>query len=341
MLVAIVSVVLVTSALVQGQAVRGIPKSSPSPTPAISQTGDPATYKFIYVEESIWKAGGYLSEEKVELALAKKAILDHFLTNINDAGNAGYKVISPLWGDFAIAKLEEGPYEYKVFEATSSRFFFKERIGNELVDLTEEGFKIYDHSLLGSECSADVYAGQNIGESCEYSDFYLFGKKKGSKKQTEQVIAASFPGWSYRPSVGLELDIDTKLAEGFYPVKALSKFEILLERVNDKNDLLADKPDVQVVRSGGLTNDLKNKVNELAKQGYRLFLANDGIAVMYRNKQATGKAVSYVWLRSDKKSFEKDLAELQHAGARYVYACQDDHGKKISSSLSLTRTERA
>ena len=177
------------------------------------------------------------------------------MTNINEAGNAGYKVISTLWGNFAIARLEESPYEYKVFEATSSRFFFKERISNELVDLTEEGFKIYDHSLLGSECSADVYAGQNIGESCEYSDFYLFGKEKGSKKQTEQVIAASVPGWMYKPSVELESDIDSKLAEGFYPVKALSKFEILLERVRDKNDLMEDKPDVQVVRSEGLTNE--------------------------------------------------------------------------------------
>lgn len=296
--------------------------------------GNPVWYKFLYAAEYNGKRG-YTDKERAERELARKSGWDNFLTQINAAGNEGYKVISTIYGDFAIAKLEEASYEYNVFDATSSIFFVKAGIRDRLSELSENGFKIYDHSLLSAGCTPDIFAGQNIGETCEYADFYLFGKEKGSRKRTEQIIVNSSPGWGNKPSTIMAAEIDEKLAEGFYPVKILSKFEILLEKAKDKNDILDEKPDVKIIRSGWGTNDLKKKVNELAKQGYRLSLVGNGIAVMHRNSDTNGKIFSYIWLKADKKGFEKELAKLQQMGASYSHVYPDGQGTKDSLIFEL------
>ena len=109
----------------------------------------------------------------------------------------------------------------------------------------------------------------------------------------------------------------------------------MLEKAKDKNDILDEKPDVKIIRSGWGTNDLKKKVNELAKQGYRLSLVGNGIAVMHRNSDTNGKIFSYIWLKADKKGFEKELAKLQQMGASYSHVYPDGQGTKDSLIFEL------
>jgi hypothetical protein len=142
-------------------------------------------------------------------------------------------------------------------------------------------------------------------------------KEKDFKKSIEQILVNTFPGWGAKPSVELEKQIDEKLSQGFYPTNVFSPFEVLLEKARYKDELLSDKPDVQVVRSGWGRGDVMDKANELGKQGYRLAMANNRIAVLYRNGETAQVSVSYLPVKANKKDFEKEVAKLQKKGATY------------------------
>jgi hypothetical protein len=105
-----------------------------------------------------------------------------------------------------------------------------------------------------------------------------------------------------------------------------SKWEILLTQTENTEEPSTGSPDVQVVMSLGL-KDVKKRVSELAKQGYRLLLVNSGIAVMYRRSD-TATPVSYIWLNAKGKEFEKELAQLQAQGAAYRMTYPDEEGKE-------------
>jgi len=75
----------------------------------------------------------------------------------------------------------------------------------------------------------------------------------------------------------------------------------------------ANIPEVQVVMSLGLTT-VREKVNALGKQGYRLATMNKGAAVMYRYSE-TMKPFAYKWLKAGDKRFDEQLAKLQSDGA--------------------------
>ena len=79
----------------------------------------------------------------------------------------------------------------------------------------------------------------------------------------------------------------------------------------------------------GLRDDaiLEDKVNDLAKQGYRLVLLNNGIAVMYRRSDSA-TPVLYIWLDTNKKDFEKQLTQLQAGGAVYRMTYPNREGNK-------------
>ena len=71
---------------------------------------------------------------------------------------------------------------------------------------------------------------------------------------------------------------------------------------------------------------MKKKVNELARQGFRLALIHNQVAVMRRSRDTTAP-VSYIWLDSlKKKTFERDLARLQDSGAIYRMTYPDSEG---------------
>lgn len=126
----------------------------------------------------------------------------------------------------------------------------------------------------------------------------------------------------------LEKQIDEKIAEGFYPVNVFSAFEVLLEKAVNKEELLSDKPDVKIVRTSWGKNDLEQKVNKLAKEGYRLAMTNYRIAVMYRNSETSQVPVSYIWLKANSKNFEKELIKIQGKGATYRTTYPDNKGRK-------------
>jgi hypothetical protein len=119
--------------------------------------------------------------------------------------------------------------------------------------------------------------------------------------------------------------INDYLALGFNPILAISKYEVLLRPITDKDEFLPEGTEIKVVTG---YFKLNKKVNELARQGYRLAFTHEEIAVMYRRRDTTAP-VSYIWLDSrKKKSFDQGLARLQDSGAIYRTTLPDDYGQE-------------
>lgn len=211
----------------------------------------------------------------------------------------------------------------------------------------KQGFRLVDHTLISSICETDTLGDSpSMIETCEINDLFLLEREKGVDYVPPYTLVAAVPKWRGNPSVEMSAAISEKLAEGFYPTRVLSEFEIFLERTEKRDERLTKKPDLQVVRGANFLgrDNLEKKVNELARQGYRLALSNRKIALMYR--YADDKTpVTYIWLDTKKKSFEKDLAKIQESGAVYLTTYPNDQGTENklifeqSSARNGTRRE--
>ena len=281
-------------------------------------------YKLIYLTESGAKSS-YSMEEKAELQRARKLVFKKFSDDLNKNGEKNYKVIAALPMHLvAIAKLDEARYEYDLFELESSLFFIKAGLWERVKNFSSEGFRIIDHNQLDSVCEFDDPENAAMGESCEYTDRFLVERVKENKKPVEQILINIFPAWGVKPSFELEKQIADKMVEGFYPSLVLSKFEVLLDKAADETEISDEQPDVQIVRSS--LKDVKVKINELAKKGYRLAMTQFGIGILYRNRETAQSPVKYIWVNTKKKNFEKDITKLQEQGAVYKMTYPSQRG---------------
>ena len=137
----------------------------------------------------------------------------------------------------------------------------------------------------------------------------------------------SVPVRGSKPAAELTARVKEKQAEGFYPTSLLSAFEVLVEQPPERDAGPAEEPDVQVVRASSFweRDNLEEKVNEWARQGYRMAMVNNRIAVMYRPAGAA-TPVTYVWVKAKDKRFEQRLAQLRESGAVYRLTYPDDEG---------------
>lgn len=284
-------------------------------------------YKLVFVTNY---EGKNITVGEKDADSGRRSRLENFIEQLNEIGERGYRLQAIIsgWNPVAVVKLDETQYEYDWFETTSPVFFVKNGFQEKQTKMSKMGFRVIDHFFISQSCKFIDPDNNALGENCLYKDLFLFEKESGVKKPIEQFLVGSSPGWGAKPSVEMETEIDKKLDEGFYPTNVFSKFEILLEKTKDKDDLLNDKPDIQVVRSSRGRGDVVDKVNELARQGYRIGMTNNGIVVMYRNSITAQIPVLYVWLKTDKPSYEKDLAKLQEKGAVYRTTYQTDKGTK-------------
>ncbi len=268
-----------------------------------------------------WKYGEYdkmISSER-----------ESFLQQINTYALQNYKIhSSDLSAPLAILKFDESQFEYDWFETVSSVHFVKHGLAAKLAEAGEKGFQVIEHAPISQSCEFLDSQEPAFGEKCVYKDLFLIEKEMDSKRRIEQIVAGSVPGWRNQPSKEIESEIEAKLEEGFYPIKPISKFEVLLERAKNMEDISESKPDVKIVRSAWGTSNVRSKINELGKQGYRLATVSDGIAILYKNEETSKSTVSYVWLQADKKSFAKELQKLQEAGAHYVTYDPDKAGRR-------------
>jgi hypothetical protein len=242
---------------------------------------------------------------------------DVFRERLNIAGELGYDFVSIVYqpqrvstlnyyvAEVAMVKLDHVQHEYEWFGGTSTDYFALPGIEQRYPSLSRQGFHLIDyHRTDHSYCEDD--------RDCSDHDF-LLEREKGVDKSIQFIVAH----WPLQRKMTmapvLTAQIKEKLRDGFYPNYVFSMWDILLTKIPNPDELITDDLDVQVVQA---VKGVKNKVNALAKQGYRLLLINQGIAVMYRRSNGA-TPVSYVWLDAKKKDFEGRLQEMQSAGAIY------------------------
>lgn len=328
--------------IASAQSGRVVPAPQPTPTPTSRDTvtkqpdakskpviaAGADEYKLVFPAGYEGKRSYRMDKERKALARATSSELSNFIEQLNKAGAQGYKLTSTVNRGFpvGIARLDEVQYEYEGFDTTSNLFFTVVGFEEKFAEPSRRGFRLADHFLISKYCEYLDPDNSAMGENCEFIHRFLLEREKGIEKPGPHMLVDSAPGWRAQQGVEMSARIKEALAEGFYPTTVLSKFEMLLEQTHKSDERLADKPEVQVVTSS-LRDDVKNKVNELAKQGYRLALTGNGIAVMYRNGDSA-TPVTYVWLKAKDKSFEKQLAKLQESGALYQMTYPDDDGEE-------------
>lgn len=285
-------------------------------------------YKLVFTTSYEGKRFYRTDKERKEMALATRSGLDNFLEQLNKVGEQGYKLTSAIYRGFPVglARLDEAEHEYTGFDTTTRVFFGVGAFEERYAQLARQGFRLADHFFIDSYCEYVDPDNSALGQNCEYTRRFLFEREKGGGKPGRYTLAASAPGQREKPSAELSSLINRGLSEGFYPTSLLSSFVVLLEQPAQTDERPTDRPEAQVVRVSGI-DGLSKQVNELAKQGFRLALTDDGIAVMYR-RGAAATPVKYVWLRAQDKNFDKQLALLQAGGAVYRMIGTDDSGEE-------------
>jgi len=244
---------------------------------------------------------------------------------LNRVGAEGYRFVAANNNYSAVVvKLDEGRYEYRSI-ITSSRNLY-EKIGfsknHEL--LAGQKFQFINNSMTFGYC---LNVAVEDPEDCHYEDLFLYEKENNGKLSPPMSGFVSIGGFRQSPEAEMEAEIKEKMANGFLPVAAFSIYEIWLRKTADPDALRADVPEIKAVRSVRSRQHLSGKINDLARQGFRLGIITSGLAIMYRHQKETATA-AYVWLGARKKNFEKDLAELAALGAIYRATYPNNFGEK-------------
>lgn len=317
------------------QSGRAVKVPQPTPTPRSTSSsqsnakpnfdGNGDLYKLIFPTE----ATGERSRDRVDKERVRHAYLNNFIGQLNEAGSKGYKLISVVASHplVALVKLDESPHEYDWFETDSKLAFSVGKFEEKYAKLLERGFHLADHALLSKYCEDIDPDNSLMGQDCEFRHLFLVERQiVGGEKPVQFERVRSAPVRGSKPAIELTTQVKEKLAEGFYPTGIFSAFEVLVERPAKSDGSLEEMLDVQVVRASSFweRDNLEEKVNEKARQGYRMALVNKGIAVMYRPDEAAAP-VTYVWVKATDKGFEKRLLELQ-SKAVYRMTYPDDDG---------------
>ena len=313
-----------------GRVILKTPAPEPTPTPKAEGpkfVPDPKAEKYRLVFATRYQ-GTFDYRDAEELALIRRSAFDNFVAEgLNKSGAEGYRVVTSLKGDPAVVALGGEQFEYAWTETASRDLFYKRGFAGIYSLLAKKGFRLASHAFLYGYCQP------LFPDRCDYRDFFLFERRKGDEAPREHTSVDTERGQQRRKDAtreeALTDALNAKRAEGFYPAQFLSKSEIVLEREPPDPALAEASTELRVARSSTFfeTDELPKKVNELARQGYRLALADHEIAVLYRRAGQTAP-LGYVWLKSSKKEFERELARLQESGAVFRTTYPDADGAR-------------
>jgi hypothetical protein len=316
------SALLQSSALAQSGKVIPAPTSKPTPSPETVAPNQAETKPRVAIE----------SADTYKLVFPTVPGVDNFGEQLNRAGVDRYKLTSAVFTrqrqstppkdvysfPVAILKLGKVQHEYAWFKTSSTSIVAVDGFEPKYWKLSQQGFHLVDQLLTKSSCDS----GESILDvACEVNHLFLLERQRGVEKPIEFILARSHPiGIKMKMPRELTAQVKEKLVEGFYPTAVFSAWEVLLTQAENREDL-ADNPDVQVVTSF----DVRGRVNDLAKRGYRLVLINKRGAVMYRRGQTT-TPLTYISLKVADKHFDEQLAKLQETGAIYRMTYIGDSG---------------
>lgn len=271
-----------------------------------------------------------LDVQKYRVVFAPNANMASFIAQLNQNSEGGYRLKTATYswqrlsGDdysipVGILQSDESEFEYSWFEETTTFYFAIPGFERKYAEQAKKGFRLVEHFLSTIMCADDPPDTVVPIPHCESSYLFLLEREKGANSPKDFLVAYARPDWKRQPGGKLEKVMTQNLPNGFYPARVLSNNQILLNRTTDKEDFEIDTPEPEVVNSSFL-NNVKKKVNNLGRQGFRLALIGDECAVMYRRPNEH-EPVAYEWLNAKNKNFEKELARIQASGAifRLIY----------------------
>lgn len=276
-------------------------------------------YKFIYPRKTKGKHMFYYIGDGIDKAYYQ-AVSDSLQVNIeemNRAGAEGYRLLLANRNSFfTLMKLDEGQYQYQALEITNNFTRWKIGFSEEHDRLAQRGFRFNTQYPLYQGGVFDPQIASQ--EENDLTNAFFYEKVTGRKPLPRQTVIAATYNSKQSPDAELTAKLNQQLTAGFYPVAILSQFEILLEEAADKNELLDGQPEFLILTGKRAGDKLLKRVKSLLKQGYRLWMGKDGIALLYRYKTAAASPVSYVWLEPIKqKKYQKELEKLSALGAKF------------------------
>ncbi len=293
----------------------------------------PEKYKIVSISSPLKKLSNPsdIEEKQVSVTHDDQVDKENFYVNLNFLAKKGYRVKFRGLGA-TLLELDESEYEYESVLKSSSIYFVRAGLTYELPEKNKDGYRLSVHSPYGGYCNPEITDGITIADNCLYHDAYLFEKDLRSRRPVQQAIVRSGHGWRAKPGADLTEQLKERLEEGYYPVILLSRFEILVEKIFKTDQEIQEiaKTEFQIIRSGLGTGNFKKRLNDLAKEGYRIGLIGNEIALMFRNEETKKSSVSYTWLRSDKKNFPREVARLEQTGAKFTAVYPNPHGEKNS-----------
>lgn len=311
------------------------PTPEAEPTPQVEEpkfVPDPNAERYRLAFTTRYQ-GGFSYRTYDEMALARRSAFDNLTEHLNRAGAQGYRVVSSLKASPAVVALDRERFEYVWTETSAAAARLKPGFVGTYARLAKMGFRLAAHDLLFRSCNYRDSGGFGYDVECIYADFFLFERRKGDESPREHSLLETNRAKAGRKGLSdegaLTEAVREGLAGGLHPAHLLSKDEVLLEREPLQPALAGAGTEVRVVRSSAAweRDVLPKKVNELARQGFRLALVGYEIALMYRRPGASAQ-FSHVWLQSSRKDFDKELARLQDAGAVFRATYPDSEGTR-------------
>ncbi|HEX8284955.1 MAG TPA: hypothetical protein VF588_16455 [Pyrinomonadaceae bacterium] len=324
-------------------------RTLPPPTTAPSPVREPAT-KFVAAPDEdkyrlVYTSGwdGPLRPDGDEAERVRHSRMNNFVARLNEAGERGYRLLSVVngWMPVAVVELDEAQHEYGWFETAVvarpgadvlrvyTRFF------NMYRKQAAGGFRLAGHFVTRRECALFSTGFFRVDERCIYKDLYLLERRKGDARPRQTRLEVIDPDVrAVRLGDELTARVRGGLAEGLSPAYVFSRFAVLLEETWAAGDPAAGAADFRVVTQTNSDRDFERAVNELARQGYRMQLNNNAVAVMRRAAADTTPA-EYLWLDAMDKNFARRLAEAQGVGAVYRMTAPD--GEREETRLVFER----
>ncbi len=310
---------------VAGQAGRKPPPPPESPTKADTPSGfvlDPNRdeYKIIF-PSGYGQRVRFTTGERARKQDAENGWEDYedsFLDQLNDAAARGYRLVSTaLYPKVAIVRRDQMPHEYAIFETISPYYFSDAEFERSYSPFARKGFRVNECFYLWGGC--DTEFGSSI-ERCEYRRVFVLERDEQEKTNKAGAYEILRPKLSFNAKkIESELteQINSAGRRGLMPTNTLTRYEVLMQSPIRKGNMLPDEFEIQVA-----AGNLKKRVDELARQGYRLMIRpfELDLSVMYRKKGSTA-AASYIWIRE--KRLEQELPRLEEQGAIYrtTYGC--------------------
>ena len=295
------------------------PKAEGVPATFVPEPGA-EKYRLVYAAD---ECGGVAGCEPA----GRHARFNSFIKQLNNAGARGYRLMSVTnhVSPFAVMRLDGAPYEYGWFETGNETWYASGGFFGVFGQQAKGGFRLAERFFVSKYCEWRDPNDFLMGEECTVTELYLVERRKGVEKPREFYLAGSMPGWRSRMAEQLTAQVRERLDRGLYPTHAFSRFEVLLEEVEG---VAGARPEMQVVTLGTWgKGDIDKKVNEAARQGWRLAVVGHKVAVMERAAAASPPA-TYVWVKAKEKDFEKRLAQLRESGAVYRMTYPDGDGQE-------------